>query len=206
MENVVKSSPQVTLRAERAMLTRRRIVEAARKLFFRDGYAATTLQQVATEAGVAVQTVYAVYGSKLGILRALRDLVVNLPEAEAALSEPMPDATLGGSLDRFGHSIRLRWEFAGDIVKILGDARMADTTIRDEVEVALRMRRSGITAFAANLGERFELAIEPKRAAAILLALTLPELHSEFIDIHKWTEDEYETWLAASMRRELIGH
>lgn len=205
MENV-KPSSRLTLRAERAMLTRSRIAEAARQLFFRNGYAATTLQEVATEAGVAVQTVYAVYGSKVGILRALRDLAVHQTEAEAAFTEAMRDATLGESLDHFGHSIRLRWEFAGDIVRILGDARMADVTIREEVEVALRTRRSGVTAFVATLGKRFELKIEPKRAAAILLALTLPELHSEFIDIHGWTEDEYEKWLRASMRRELISH
>lgn len=202
----VKSSPRLTLRAERAMVTRSRIADAARQLFFRNGYAATTLQEVATEAGVAVQTVYAVYGSKAGILRALRDLAVNQPEAGAAFTEAMQDATLVGSLDRFGHSIRLRWEFAGDIVRILGDAGMADGTIREEVEVALRTRRSGITAFAIILCERFELKIEPKRAAAILLALTMPELHSEFIDIHEWTEDDYEKWLTASIRRELTGH
>jgi AcrR family transcriptional regulator len=203
VENV-KPSPHLTLRAERAILTRRRIAEAARQLFFRDGYAATTLQEIATEAGVAIQTVYAVYGSKIGILRELRDLAVNQPEAEGAFANAMRDETLGGSLNHFGHSIRVRWEFAGDIVRILGDARMADTSIREEVEVALRSRRSGVTAFAKNLNKRFELTIEPKRATAILLALTLPELHSEFVDIHKWTEDEYEKWLVVSMRRELI--
>lgn len=186
------------------MLTRRKISEAARKLFFRDGYAATTLQKVASEAGVAVQTVYAIYGSKLGILRALRDLAVNQPEAEIAFADAMQSSTLDESLNNFGHSIRLRWEFAGDIVRILGDARMADTSIREEVEVALQSRRRGVTTFAKNLIKRFELKIEPKRGAAILLALTLPELHSEFIDIHGWTEDEYEKWLTASMRWELM--
>ncbi len=53
-----------TLREERAQVTRRRIADAARRLFFRDGYAATTIARIATEADVAVQTVYAVYGSK----------------------------------------------------------------------------------------------------------------------------------------------
>lgn len=187
------------------MATRRRITEAARLLFFRDGYAATTLADVATEAGVAVQTIYAVFGSKAGILRTLRDLAINQPEAEAAFTEAMREATLGESLDKFGHSIRLRWEFAGDIVRILGDAGKANAAIREEIEMALRARRGGITSFAQNLDKRFELAIDAKRAAAILLALTLPELHSEFIDIHGWTEDEYETWLTAAMRKELLG-
>lgn len=187
------------------MLTRHRIAQAARELFFREGYAATTLQEVARQAGVAVQTVYAVYGSKVGILRELRDAAVNQPHADAAFAQAMRGGTLEESLDHFGNSIRLRWEFSGDIVKILSDARMADATIREEVEVALRKRRSGVKKFAANLSERFNLMMEPKRATAILLALTLPELHAEFIDIHGWTENEYEMWLAASMRRELIG-
>ena len=204
MKNV-KPLPRLTLRAESAMMTRRRIAEAARLLFFANGYAATTLQEVATEAGVAVQTIYAVYGSKVGILRALRDLAINQADAEAASPGSMRAATLGESLDQFGHSIRLRWELAGDIVRILDDAGKADTAIREEVEVALRARRGGIAQLAKNLDERFGLAIDPKRAAAILLALTLPELHSEFIDIHGWTEDEYETWLAAAMRKELLG-
>ncbi len=56
-----------------AEVTRRRIVAAARVLFARDGYGATTLRGIATEAGVAVQTVYAVYGSKAGTLAALLD-------------------------------------------------------------------------------------------------------------------------------------
>ena len=183
MKNV-KPSPQLSVRAESAMLTRRRIAEAARLLFFSNGYAATTLQEIASKAGVAIQTVYAVYGSKVGILRALRDLAISQPEAEAALAKELRDSTLEESLDNFGKSIRLRWEFAGDIVRILGDAGKADAAIREEVEVALRARRSGIVEFAKNLDERFELAIDAKRAAAILLALTLPELHSEFIEIH----------------------
>lgn len=201
----VKPSPRLTLRAERAKLTRSRIAEAARELFSRGGYAATTLQDIANQAGVAVQTVYAVYGSKVGILRELRDVAVNQPEAEAAFAQAMQGATFDESLDYFGHSIRLRWELSGDIVRILGDARMSDTTIRQEIEVALRARRSGVTALATTLGERFELRMETKRAAAILLALTMPELHAEFIDVHGWTEDEYERWLTASMRREFIG-
>lgn len=51
-------------RETQARATRERIVQAARKLFARNGYDATTLLAVAQEAAVAVQTVYATYGSK----------------------------------------------------------------------------------------------------------------------------------------------
>lgn len=207
MEDVKPGSPQprLTLRAERAEVTRRRIAAAARRLFARDGYGATTLRHVAVDAGVAVQTVYAVYGSKAGILRALRDLAMDQPEAGAALAQATDQATPGASLDLFARSIRLRWELAGDIVTILGDAATADAAIREEVEVALRARRGGIAAFGTALCARFGLAIDPARVAAIVLALSLPEIHAELVAVNGWTEDAYEAWLAGAMRRELLG-
>ena len=46
-------------RSEKARLTRGRILDAAGELFVRDGYGATALQDIATKAGCAVQTIYA---------------------------------------------------------------------------------------------------------------------------------------------------
>jgi AcrR family transcriptional regulator len=199
------SRHRLTLRAERAEVTRRRIAAAARRLFARDGYGATTLRAVAVEAGVAVQTVYAVYGSKAGILRALRDLAMDQPEAAAAFARAMEQTTPADCLGWFARSIRLRWELAGDIVTILGDAATADGAVRAEIDVALRARRRGIAAFGAALGDRFGLVIDPARATAIVLALSLPEIHAELVAVNGWTEDTYEAWLAAALRRELLG-
>jgi len=53
--------------------TREQIVEAARLLFARDGYAKTTVGAIAREAGVSGQTVYASVGSKRAIVGALID-------------------------------------------------------------------------------------------------------------------------------------
>ena len=72
-------SPAGSLRAERATITRNRIARAARILFTDRGYGATTLVAIAAEAGVAVQTVYAVYGSKANILRTLLQALVSDP-------------------------------------------------------------------------------------------------------------------------------
>jgi TetR/AcrR family transcriptional regulator of autoinduction and epiphytic fitness len=63
-------------RTRQARETRRRIVEAAARLFVRDGYAATSIAAIAEEAGVAVPTVYAGLRSKAGVLRAVVDLTV----------------------------------------------------------------------------------------------------------------------------------
>ncbi len=55
-------------RAERALATRRRMVKAAYTLFCSNGYLGTTINAVATEAGVAVPTVYYTFGTKAALL------------------------------------------------------------------------------------------------------------------------------------------
>lgn len=197
MENVKASGP--TLRKERAANTRRLISDSGRQLFFQKGYVATTLQEIAEAAGVAVQTVYAVFGSKAGILRVLRDLAISQPEADAMFVRALRATTLDESLNYFAQSIRLRWEKAGDIVQILQDAGMADPAIREEIEVALRARRNGINQYVLSLQKNFALAIDVDQTTAILLALTLPEVHAEFVNSHGWTEDEYEKWLSRAL-------
>lgn len=57
-------------RRRRGADTRRRIEQAAARLFTRDGYTATTMQAVATEAAVHVQTIYLAYGTKPALLAA----------------------------------------------------------------------------------------------------------------------------------------
>ena len=59
---------QAPTRAERALATRRRMVKAAYQLFCRHGYLGTTINAVATEAGVAVPTVYYTFGTKAALL------------------------------------------------------------------------------------------------------------------------------------------
>lgn len=196
--------PRLTLRAERAEVTRRRIMTAARLLFARDGYGATTLRGVAAEAGVAVQTVYAVYGSKAGILGALREGAVRQPEAEAALREAMRQDSAAGRLDHFARSIRHRWELSGDVVAINRDASMSDPSIRPEVEAVVAIRRNGIAALARSLEAHYRPMMDVARAAAILDALTLPEVYAELVDVQGWTPDQFEAWLAATLRDQLL--
>ena len=199
MDSADPPKPRPTLRQERAAVTRRRILEAARMLFFRDGYAATTLKAVAAEAGVAVQTVYAVFGSKAAILTELRALVVSLPEADDAMRAAMRETTLGGRLAGFAHSIRRRWELAGDIVKVNEDAARADPEIRAGVESARRRRQQGLRAFADALERDRVAELDSDRAAALLDALSMHDLYAQLVGVHGWSADAYEHWLSGQL-------
>src|SRR5947207_1388783 len=68
-----KRSYQSPIRKQQADETRSRIVDVARTRFLADGYDETTIDAIATEAGVAAQTVYALFRSKRGILAAIID-------------------------------------------------------------------------------------------------------------------------------------
>jgi AcrR family transcriptional regulator len=108
-----------TYRQEQAAATRERIASAARKLFVEHGYGATTLAAIAAEAGVAEPTVYAVFGSKKGLLPALRQQMhaeVELPRLTAEATAA-PDA--GRKLEGWARLLRrqiLNLRTATDIV------------------------------------------------------------------------------------------
>ena len=107
----VKRRYESAHRQEQARQTRRAILDAAAILFVEPGYAATPLTAVATEAGVAIQTVYKAFGSKQALLSALVDVTVAgddepvaLPEREfVAEIRALPDAR--AKLERFARHL-----------------------------------------------------------------------------------------------------
>jgi len=121
-------------RREQAAATRREILESARRLFARQGYAATTMAAIAAEAGVALKTVYVAFETKAGVLRALWNVLLrgdegDAPVAErewyrAVLDEPDPERQLrmNATNSRIG---KLRF---GDVLEVIrperGDLRV----------------------------------------------------------------------------------
>jgi AcrR family transcriptional regulator len=196
------SNPRLTLRDEQAAVTRRRIGDAARRLFNERGYGATTLQAIAAEAGVAVQTVYAVYRSKAGILRSLRSAVASHPEADELYEAAIRAASAADRLELFARSIRRRWEWGADVVRIYAEAASTDPALRQELGHVLSRRREGIGRLAATL--EGALRRDVSDAASILDALTLPDVYAELVGVDGWTPDQYETWLARTLRDQLL--
>jgi AcrR family transcriptional regulator len=77
MREPVKGKSEAGRRREaRAHLTRQRIADAAARLFVDRGYAATTVELIAGEAGVAAATVYQAFGTKHAILARVLDVAV----------------------------------------------------------------------------------------------------------------------------------
>src|SRR5215210_5172436 len=88
MAEGVKSRPYNSpRRREQAAATRGEILQAAQRLFERQGYAATTMAAIASEAGVALKTVYTSFETKSGVLRALWNLLLRGDEADVPVMD-----------------------------------------------------------------------------------------------------------------------
>src|SRR5215218_1900532 len=76
-----------TRRREQAAATRRDILDAAQRLFEQRGFAATTMDAIAAEAGVALKTVYVGFDTKSGLLRALWNHLLRAGRDEVPIAE-----------------------------------------------------------------------------------------------------------------------
>jgi AcrR family transcriptional regulator len=117
-ERRVYRSPQ---REAQAQVTRGRLLAAARRLFADRGWVGTTLKAVAEESGLAEPTVYAVFGSKAGLAKALLEVVdgeANVPELFRDLAAAQAPREQLAAVARFEKRL---YDGAGDIVRMLHD-------------------------------------------------------------------------------------
>lgn len=87
----VKTQAPKTARAAQAERTRRAVLDAARRLFAEQGFAATSLQQIADAMGVRKANVYYYFRSKAALLEALLDERIEALETMLDAAEQEPD-------------------------------------------------------------------------------------------------------------------
>ncbi|MBN1148925.1 MAG: TetR/AcrR family transcriptional regulator [Anaerolineales bacterium] len=200
----VKRQIKPSLRQRQAQITRDLIVTAAQALFLERGYTGTTIESIAEQAGVAVSTVYAVFGSKRGILRAIREAWHGRSHIrEVAYGDPgtaLPEERL----EQLAQATRNQWETGCEVMAIYNGASHADPEAAAELAEALEGRRKGMKTFARNLEPHLRPDLSVARATAILQALCLSEVFDELVNHSGWSMDAYQAWLAEALKRELL--
>jgi AcrR family transcriptional regulator len=198
-------------RREQAAATRRAILEGAERLFEERGYVGTSVAEIAEEAGVALKTVYAVFGTKAEVLRALWNLrmrgdedPVPIPERQSyrdTVAEPSPRRRLA----LVARNVRLIRERTGALPEIVRVAAPADEQIADLWERFERdLYEKGMRGVAETLERDGALAVDLTTATDILWTLTHPDLYRLLVRRRGWSADRYEAWLAETMRRQLL--
>lgn len=198
-------------RREQAAATRLAILQAAEHLFEERGYVGTSVAEIADEAGVALKTVYAVFGTKAEVLRALWNLrmrgdedPVPIPERQSyrdTVAEPSPRRRLA----RVARNVRLIRERTGALPEIVRVAAPADEQIAVLWERFERdLYEKGMRGIAESLERDGVLSADVETATDILWTLTHPDLYRLLVRRRGWSADRYETWLADAMRSQLL--
>src|SRR4030065_1441522 len=99
-----------THRRRQAQATRDMIVAEAQALFLEQGYICTTIDAIAERAGVAVSTVYSIFGSKRGILRAIRDTWHERSHIREVVYQNQPSSDPVERLEQLTQATRRQWE------------------------------------------------------------------------------------------------
>ena len=189
----VKRSYRSKLRAEQTVATRRRILDAAQVLFARQGYQGTTMEQLAEEAGVAMQTLYAAFGSKVNLAVAVVDEVlasIGIPELSRQAGEVRDAEQV---LRYAAHINRLIGERMVDL-----EALISGANLQELAQASTRKRKDGIAGALATLiaspRRRPDMSDDEIRDA--LLALTSEALYRTLVKEQGWTPERYEHWLS----------
>lgn len=189
-----------------AAQTRQEILEAARRLFAERGYTATSIADIAEEAGVAIQTIYARLDSKPGILIALLDLI----DAEAGVGEAVERMIAATTAkDVLVEGIRLTRAFSercGDVIGALLAAAGTEPDLGAAVAEGRRRHRGGarqVVDRIASLGGLRD-GLSRNHAAAFLSAATSYEAWQELVREHKLSWKQAETLLSESLERVLL--
>lgn len=180
------------------------IVASAQALFLERGYVSTTIEAIAEHAGVAVSTVYAVFGSKRGILKAIRESWHGQSHIRDVVYGSSEGLSPQERIDQLARATRLQWETGSVVVTIYSDAASVDPQASAELAEALTGRQRGLENFSRSLESHLRNDVSVERAAAILQALCQPEVYNQFVRRSGWSADEYQAWLAQVLTRELL--
>jgi AcrR family transcriptional regulator len=198
-------------RRAQAAETRRDILEAAKRLFERQGFAATTMDAIAAEAGVALKTVYVAFETKSGLLRALWNHLLrggrdDVPVADQAwyrelLEEPDPERQL---------RLNARNSRAGKerIAGVLGVIRAAAPVDADIAALWDRIQReyhANQRAVVESVAAKGALAIDVDAAADILWTLNHPATWQLLVEERGWSPEAYERWSADTACAQLLA-
>jgi AcrR family transcriptional regulator len=198
-------------RAERSRRTREKIVEAARELFVAQGYGVTSLQEVADRAGVAVQTVYFVFGNKRTLFKDVVDgSIAGDTEPVATMNREWFRAACAAptAAEQLRAHVRGTREILGrvaPIMPLIAAAAATDPEIAaqwpDGPDPRYTVQHAAAEALAGKPDVRPDVSVE--MAADLLFGLLSPQLYLVFVHDRGWSPDTWEEWAYATLTAQL---
>jgi AcrR family transcriptional regulator len=200
-------------RRKRSSETRRRIEEAAATLFTSDGYTGTTMQAIADEAGVHVQTIYLTYGTKPALLSATASRLVAGDEdpnthpserrwAREIAAEADPQAKLRLYVAQIAR-VAPRITPLIDVLRTTAPAEPEVAAFLTEMEAG---RREGALQLLGKMVApgTWRAELTPELIADIASTLASPDTLRSLVQRCGWDQQAAEAWIVQVLERELL--
>jgi AcrR family transcriptional regulator len=196
-----------TFRKQQAQATRSRILEASRRLLARGTYSTLTMADIAAEAGVAYQTVYSIFGTKVRLAEALVEAgFSHIPDAlklfNATFESPEPEQWFRTA----SRATRLILEPCADLVRFIresGDPGLLSGYQSREDARYVAIARSGLAERLAK-SDRLNPLLSPSEAVAVIWAMSGADLYNQLVFGQKWSPARYEEWLADALMNAVV--
>jgi AcrR family transcriptional regulator len=200
-------------RLRQAAVTRREILDGAKRLFERHGYSSTTMAAIADEAGVSLKTVYVAFETKSGVLRALWNVLLRGDDDERPVPqrdwyrEVLDERDARCQLLETARNSRIAKERIGGIFEVIHAAATTDDDIADLWGRIQKEFRAVLRAIVVSIDEKGALApaLDVERATDLLWTLSHPSVWQLLVGERGWSPDAYETWCAEITCAELLA-
>lgn len=200
-------------RAQRAAQTRRRMIQAATHEFVSRGYAATTMNDIAARADVAVQTLYYSFRTKALLLREAMETAALGANAPAPITERpwMAEIIGGASAQRI---LALTAEHGTDVYHraaplwpAVRAASLTDPTIDEYWRDVRRARRDGMRQIVAKVAEHSALrtGLSEDKATDLVDTLAGHDTFQGLVLEAGWRITEFKAWLFETLVQQLLG-
>jgi len=197
------------LRAEQAQRTRAAVLDAAARCFLDQGYAATTMKDVAAAAGVSVQTVFG-QGGKAALLLACVDRAVVGDDEEVPLAQREMVTRLLEAPDRAGKFAAAREmvmnyvPISVPMIRVFAAAAAGDPEIAEAWAEYERRRHQDCRIMVGAFEPWLREGLDVDRATDSFWATFSHVPADNLIRGRGWTLDEYADFLVDAVERLLL--
>jgi AcrR family transcriptional regulator len=211
-DNSTKRKYNSSRRKAQSQETQAQITETAWKLFMERGYAGTSIESIAKEAGVAPETIYALFGNKRAILARVMDVSI------VGDSQPIPllareqirevelETVQSRQIEMFAKRIQMIMARVAPLFEVMRSAAKTEPEIHAMLKKYLDGKMEGMGYFVDCLLANGPLRSGLNRLTATetLWTLTSAEVYNLLIIDRGWSAKEYELWLSQTLTRLLL--
>jgi AcrR family transcriptional regulator len=194
-----------TRRREQAQRNRQAMLAAARQRFLAQGYAATTIAEIARDAAVSVETVYKAFTNKAGVLKALFDVSVAgddepIPMVQRDVIQQVadePDAAR--KLEMYAEHLAAIMPRSAPIQLLARDGAASSPDAAEVWQQTRQETLTGMTMFASSLAATGRLRVSAREARDVLWTYHAPELYELLVLERGWSAGRYGKFIARAL-------